>query len=127
MKQPDTKQHTSVLPKPAFNPFAALNGQAQAPRWSLAGLDALPEVEWKRMRAFLGLSAAEMEAMLETVEVLFKRGHELVVGTYDALLANSDTAAILGWEGGSRLGAPERAATLLHALARAPHWHGLQR
>jgi molybdopterin converting factor small subunit len=94
--------HTAVQPAPAaFNPFAAFNGFATAPRWSLSGLDPLPEVEWKRMRAFLGLSAADMEAMLATVEVLFKRGHELVVGTYDALLANPDTAAILGWEGGA--------------------------
>lgn len=86
---------------PMTNPFAALNGQAAAPRWALAGLDPIPEEEWKRLRAFLGLSAAEIEAMLATVEVLFKRGHELVVGTYDTLLANPDTAAILGWEGGA--------------------------
>jgi hypothetical protein len=39
--------------------------------------------------------------MLATVEPLFKRGHELVVATYDYLLHNHETAAILGWEGGA--------------------------
>ena len=38
---------------------------------------------------------------LATVEPLFKRGYELVVGTYDYLLANPETAAVLGWEGGA--------------------------
>jgi molybdopterin converting factor small subunit len=93
--------HGTAATQSTFNPFAAFNGHAVAPRWSLAGLDPSPEAEWKRMRSFLGLSSAEMEAMLVTVEALFKRGHELVVGTYDALLANPDTAAILGWEGGA--------------------------
>lgn len=107
------KQHKSIQTahrapvgdaRAIHDPFAALSRQAVAPRWGLARLDPLPEEEWERMRAFLGLGAAETEAMLTTVEALFKRGHELVVGTYDALLANPDTAAILGWEGGADAG-----------------------
>lgn len=48
------------------------------------------------MREFFALSDAEMNAMLSTVETLFRRGHELVVATYDYLLHNHETAAILG-------------------------------
>lgn len=87
-----------------MDPFLALNGALNGvkPReWGIGKLDPLPEEEWQRMREFLGLSPAEIEAMLATVEPLFKRGHELVVGTYDYLLANPETAAILGWEGGA--------------------------
>jgi hypothetical protein len=53
------------------------------------------------MRGFVALSDAEINAMLTTVEALFRRGHELVVGTYDYLLHNHETAAILGWENGA--------------------------
>lgn len=84
-----------------FDPFAGMAGPRPAARWRLSDLDPLPEEEWQRMRAFLGLTDGEMQAMLSTVETLFKRGHELVVGTYDALLAHHETAAILGWEGGA--------------------------
>jgi molybdopterin converting factor small subunit len=86
-----------------MNPFASLNlnGSARPVIWTIAGLDPAPEEEWTRLRGFLSISDAEMGAMLATVEPLFKRGHELVVGTYDYLLQNSETAAILGWEGGA--------------------------
>ena len=84
-----------------MNPFASLNGAAKPITWTIGGLDPSPEDEWSRMRVFLGITEAEIEAMLATVEPLFKRGHELVVGTYDYLLQNSETAAILGWEGGA--------------------------
>ena len=84
-----------------MNPFEGLNGAGKPPSWEIGGLDPLPEEEWQRMQAFLALSDAEVGAMLTTVEALFKRGHELVVGTYDYLLANPETAAILGWEGGA--------------------------
>lgn len=87
-----------------MDPFLALSGALNGSKpldWGIGGLDPLPEEEWQRMRGFLGLSPAEMDAMLATVEPLFKRGHELVVGTYDYLLANPETAAILGWEGGA--------------------------
>ena len=35
------------------------------------------------------------------VEPLFRRGHELVVGNYDYLLAHHETAVILGWDSGA--------------------------
>lgn len=85
-----------------MDPFAKLvNGEMQKSSWTLAGLDPTPEEEWARLRHFLNLNKAELDAMLATVEVLFRRGHELVVGTYDALLQNAETAAILGWERGA--------------------------
>lgn len=122
------------------DPFAFLNGSGTPARWSLAGLDPLPEDEWQRMRSFVGLSHADIDAMLATVEPLFKRGHELVVGTYDALLANPETAAILGWEGGAdpghlserrrfftvwlaRLLGMDMSADLAHYLFRAGKLH----
>lgn len=83
------------------DPFAAFNGYGAPEAWSIGGLDALPEEEWARMRDFVALSDAEIDAMLSTVEALFRRGHELVVATYDYLLRNHETAAILGWENGA--------------------------
>lgn len=71
------------------------------PGWVLANLQPAPEEEWERLKAFLGFTPVEREAMLQTVEVLFRRGHELVVGNYDYLLQNHETAAILGWEQGA--------------------------
>ncbi|MCG3209181.1 MAG: hypothetical protein FOGNACKC_02800 [Anaerolineae bacterium] len=85
-----------------MNPFAKINGHNKtAERWELANLTPTPEEEWQRMKEFLSLSRADTAAMLETVEVLFRRGHELVVGTYDYLLQDRETAAILGWERGA--------------------------
>ncbi len=84
-----------------MNPFEAFSRFDAPPPWHLNSLAAPPEDEWRRMRAFLGLSHQEIQAMLATVEALFKRGHELVVGNYDYLLQNPDTAAILGWEQGA--------------------------
>ena len=83
------------------DPFAVFKQNDAPVRWMLSGLDPTPEEEWQRMRAFLNLSDFEMGAMLHTVEVLFRRGHELVAGTYDYLLATPETAAILGWEAGA--------------------------
>lgn len=81
--------------------FAGFNGAGTPAPWQIGGLDPLPEEEWQRMRAFVALNGEEVEAMLTTVEALFRRGHELVVGTYDYLLQNPETAAILGWEDGA--------------------------
>ncbi|MCB9418315.1 MAG: MoaD/ThiS family protein [Ardenticatenaceae bacterium] len=82
--------------------FALLNGQTvKPPVWKLSNLAATPEEEWERLQKFLNLSKADFDAMLATVEPLFRRGHELVVGTYDYLLANHETAVILGWEKGA--------------------------
>ncbi|MFO7633935.1 MAG: protoglobin domain-containing protein [Caldilinea sp.] len=83
------------------DPFATLNGFGRQEPWQIGGLDPLPEEEWTRMREFLSLSDTEVSAMLSTVEALFRRGHELVVATYDYLLHNHETAAILGWENGA--------------------------
>ena len=69
--------------------------------WTLTGLQTPPEEEWDRLRAFLQIAPAEVQAMLQTVEVLFRRGPELVVGTYDYLLAHHETAVILGWDKGA--------------------------
>lgn len=85
-----------------MDPFAVINGQNSKPQsWELTGLAPAPEEEWQRLRQFLGLNQADIQAMLETVEPLFKRGHELVVGNYDYLLQHHETAVILGWERGA--------------------------
>ncbi len=79
-----------------------LNGHAAKETiWHLSDLAPTPEEEWDRLRGFLNLGSADYEAMLATVEPLFRRGHELVVGTYDYLLNHHDTAVILGWEKGA--------------------------
>lgn len=85
-----------------MDPLLKLNGQNGKPTaWKLAGLAPTPEEEWQRLREFLALGKADIEAMLETIEALFRRGHELVVGNYDYLLSDHGTAAILGWERGA--------------------------
>ncbi|MBI3957524.1 MAG: hypothetical protein HY328_01850 [Chloroflexi bacterium] len=81
-----------------MDPFASFRDGSQRTGWQLRDLDPLPEEEWRRMLDFLNLSQAEHSAMLATVEALFRRGHELVVATYDYLLNNPETAAVLGWE-----------------------------
>lgn len=60
-----------------------------------------PEEEWDRLRDFLALNQADIDAMLTTVEPLFRRGPELVAGNYDYLLAHHETAVILGWDSGA--------------------------
>ena len=82
------------------NKSASLDDRTQTD-WVLTDLRPSPDDEWERLKAFLGFTLAEREAMLQTVEVLFRRGHELVVGNYDYLLQNHETAAILGWEQGA--------------------------
>lgn len=85
-----------------MNPFSNFNGKNDhADGWQLTNLTPSPEEEWDRMKEFLGLGREDITAMLETVEPLFRRGHELVVGTYDYLLQDRETAAILGWERGA--------------------------
>src|SRR5512139_2516861 len=69
--------------------------------WVLNRLDPTPEDEWDRLREFLSLGNEDIQSMLATVEVLFKRGIELVIGNYEYLLKNHETAAILGWEQGA--------------------------
>lgn len=82
--------------------FAVLNGHTTKQHvWKLSNLAPTPEEEWDRLQNFLSLNKDDFAAMLATVEPLFRRGHELVAGTYDYLLANHDTAVILGWEKGA--------------------------
>ena len=78
-----------------------LNGSnSKSAEGEIANLTPAPEEEWQRLREFLNLGPTDIEAMLATVEPLFKRGHELVVGNYEYLLHDRETAAILGWERG---------------------------
>jgi hypothetical protein len=85
-----------------MNPFTHLNGQVAKPlAWELTKLTPTPEEEWQRLRHFLELGQADLAAMAETVEPLFRRGYELVVGNYDYLLKHHETAVILGWEHGA--------------------------
>ena len=85
-----------------MNAFATFNGRtAKNSAWALSHLAPSPEEEWERLQSFLGIGNADFEVMLATVEPLFQRGHELVVGTYDYLLNHHDTAVILGWEKGA--------------------------
>ena len=81
-----------------MDPFAKFNTNGQQSAWRITGLDPTPEEEWRRILAFVNITPGERRAMLATLETLFIRGHELVVATYDALLKNPETAAILGWE-----------------------------
>jgi molybdopterin converting factor small subunit len=60
-----------------------------------------PDVEWRRMLRFVGLSAADKRAMARTVETLMRRAPEIVVNTYAYLQSVPETAAILGWESGA--------------------------
>jgi len=83
-------------------PFKEFNKQnSNSKHLTLNNLEPTPEEEWQRMYKFVNLEQTDIDAMLETVEPLFKRGHELVVGNYDYLLKNHDTAVILGWERGA--------------------------
>jgi molybdopterin converting factor small subunit len=59
-----------------------------------------PHEEWRRLLRFTGWSEADSRAASRSVETLFKRGHELVVNTYDYLRQVPETAAVLGWEQG---------------------------
>ncbi|MCK5750768.1 MAG: hypothetical protein KAH44_31415, partial [Oricola sp.] len=84
-----------------MNPFAKFEAEQTHSAWAITDLDPTPESEWARMIDFLGFDDADQAAMLATVEPLFRRGHELVVGAYDYLLQKEETAAILGWEKGA--------------------------
>ncbi len=66
----------------------------------LRGLRPAPETTWRQMREFSGPAPTELDAMRATVEPLLRHANEMVVATYDHLLATRETAAILGWEHG---------------------------
>ncbi|MCB9139016.1 MAG: MoaD/ThiS family protein [Caldilineaceae bacterium] len=84
-----------------MDPFAKFNGYKTPEAWQLDNLADSPETEWARMLRFVQITPDDQQAMLATIEPLFRRGHELVVGTYDYLRDQPETAAILGWEKGA--------------------------
>lgn len=57
-----------------------------------------PQDEWRRLLRFVGWSENDKIAASRSVEILFRRGPELVVQTYDYLRHVPETAAILGWD-----------------------------
>lgn len=59
-----------------------------------------PREEWQRLLRFVGWGEPDSLAAYRSIETLFRRGPELVVGTYDYLRSVPETAAILGWEEG---------------------------
>jgi len=65
------------------------------------GLTPEPAAEWRRLLEFVGFGVDDKRAMSRTVEALMSRATEMVVGTYDHLLAVPATAAVLGWESGA--------------------------
>jgi molybdopterin converting factor small subunit len=66
--------------------------------WELTGLAPEPGEEWRRMLRFVGWREDDKMAAARSVEVLFRRGPDLVVETYEYLRQVPETAAILGWE-----------------------------
>lgn len=64
----------------------------------LGPLEPEPAEEWGRLLRFVGWGPAERLAATRSVEPLFRRGPELVAGTYDYLRQVPETAAVLGWE-----------------------------
>ncbi|MBS1251886.1 MAG: hypothetical protein MAG451_00920 [Anaerolineales bacterium] len=68
---------------------------------TLGRLAPAPLETWDRLQRFLAISDEEIAAMQATVDVLFRRGPQLVADTYDYLLHFEETAAILGWESGA--------------------------
>ncbi|MFN8558263.1 MAG: MoaD/ThiS family protein [Dehalococcoidia bacterium] len=97
------------------------------PAIEIRGLPPAPEEAWRLMRRYAGPSAAQLEAMRATVEPLFRRGPDLVAGTYDYLLHTPETAAVLGWEAGADPAHLAEATALLHPLAGARAGARLQR
>jgi molybdopterin converting factor small subunit len=85
--------------------MTALNEKQASTRINTAslvvtGLQPAPQELWETMRRFSGPTLSDIAAMHQTVDVLFQRGYELVVATYDYLRRTPETAAILGWEQG---------------------------
>jgi len=73
----------------------------QAAVIELRGLSPTPEEEWRHLRSYLNLGQADLDAMVQTVEILMRHGTEFVAGAYDYLLHFPETAALLGWEQGA--------------------------
>ncbi len=57
-----------------------------------------PQEEWHRLLRFVGWNEEQRAAAARSVEVLFRRGPELVAETYAYLAHVPETAAVLAWE-----------------------------
>ncbi len=57
-----------------------------------------PQEEWRRVLRFVGWGQDQRAAAARSVEILFRRGPELVADTYAYLARTPETAAVLGWE-----------------------------
>ncbi|MBI5670297.1 MAG: hypothetical protein HZC41_20065 [Chloroflexi bacterium] len=79
------------------------NGSETAARDALSvpGVRPTPRQAWETMLRFSGPTPAEQAAMRQTVDVLFQRGYELVVNTYEHLQRTPETAEVLGWQTGA--------------------------
>lgn len=71
-----------------------------SPTLTITGLRPLPADVWKTMLRFSGPDASELHAMRQTIDILFQRGYQMIVSTYDYLRSVPETAEILGWEDG---------------------------
>jgi molybdopterin converting factor small subunit len=77
------------------------NNGDHEPEIVLTALEPAPEEQWQHLRSFLDLNQADLDAMVQTVEVLLRRGPEFVAGAYDYLLRFKASAQVLGWERGA--------------------------
>lgn len=84
-----------------IGPHSNGSEEAGAPLLSVSGVRQTPQEVWASMLRFSGPNKAEQEAMRQTVDVLFQRGYELVVNTYDHLQRFPETAEVLGWQEGA--------------------------
>lgn len=72
--------------------------EESGPPMELRDLSPSPVEEWERMLHFVGLDGETKAAISQSIEVIFRRGPEFVVDTYDYLQSVPETASILGWE-----------------------------
>ena len=79
---------------------AKVKAEASAVDLGVPDVRPAPAEVWETMVRFSGPSDQELAAMRQTVDVLFQRGYELVVGTYEHLQRVPETAEILGWQHG---------------------------
>jgi molybdopterin converting factor small subunit len=86
------------MPETSAPVFAPALEKGKNALLELSGLAPEPAEEWQRMLRFAALGDDDQATMSRSVEVLFRRGAELVVGTYDYLRSVPETAAILGWD-----------------------------
>lgn len=68
--------------------------------WQLTGLRLEPGEEWKRMREFVDLEQADIDAMTAMIEPLARHEHEIVTAIYKHLERDEEMSLILGWENG---------------------------